>query len=358
MDTILHISADFPDPLAPAKTKAVENLIGATPGFRHAVYSLNRVSWRSGVESIAFGENRVALAYGAPPYGIGLRRHLRPVLEAIAGDLMRRCVRPDLIHAHKFSVEGLIAAELAERTGAPFVASLWGDTDIKIFEAKTRLRPHYRQIAGRAKLLLPPAPWTQNYFQRTLGLPADRFELLPVITAADVMLPPADAAAPRLVSVFSLDAWPRKNLDTLAAAVGIAARSIPDLSLDIFGSGAPKSFLDARRAVRKAGMEERIRLKGAVPHGRVQELVNRYAAFVLAARRETYGMVHVEALLAGVPILWSRDRGIDGLFGHQGDDVLVGGSGNDVIDGNEGDDVAVYTGNRADYSLRVDISPM
>ena len=100
----------------------------------------------------------------------------------------------------------------------------------------------------------------------------------------------------------------------IAACRRIAARSIPDLSLDIFGSGAPKSFLDARRAVRKAGMEERIRLKGAVPHGRVQELVNRYAAFVLAARRETYGMVHVEALLAGVPILWSRDRGIDGLF--------------------------------------------
>src|SRR5690606_22459041 len=120
--------------------------------------------------------NRVALAYGAPPYGIGLLRHLRPVIAAIADDLAQRRIEPSLIHAHKFSVEGLVAAELAERTGAPFVASLWGDTDIKIFEAKPRLRAHYRQIAGRAKRLLPAAPWTQRYFQRALNLPADRFE--------------------------------------------------------------------------------------------------------------------------------------------------------------------------------------
>jgi glycosyltransferase involved in cell wall biosynthesis len=34
----------------------------------------------------------------------------------------------------------------------------------------------------------------------------------------------------------------------------------------------------------------------------------------MTPRRETFGMVHVEAVLAGVPILWSKGRGIDGLF--------------------------------------------
>ncbi len=65
----------------------------------------------------------------------------------------------------------------------------------------------------------------------------------------------------------------------------------------------------------------RVRLKGALPHGEVQRVMNGYSAFVMAPHRETYGMVHVEALLAGVPILWSENRGIDGFF--DGHDVGV-----------------------------------
>jgi hypothetical protein len=43
--------------------------------------------------------------------------------------------------------------------------------------------------------------------------------------------------------------------------------------------------------------------------------MNGYAAYVMAPRRETYGMVHVEAVLAGLPVLWSREQGVDGLLG-------------------------------------------
>ena len=42
---ILHISADYPDPIAPAKTKAVHNLLAATNDIPHAIYSINRVNW-------------------------------------------------------------------------------------------------------------------------------------------------------------------------------------------------------------------------------------------------------------------------------------------------------------------------
>ena len=56
MKIVLHISADFPDPMAPAKTKAVANLLGLVGGFRHIVYSLNRLSWHRGVRALPFAE--------------------------------------------------------------------------------------------------------------------------------------------------------------------------------------------------------------------------------------------------------------------------------------------------------------
>lgn len=314
MKTILHISADFPDPLAPQKTKAVENLIAKTDGFRHIVYSINRVNWRRDIALFPFAEDRTAIAYGAPPYGIRLAQYLAPVAEAIRSDLEKNAVIPDLIHAHKFSVEGLVAAELSGKTGVPFIASLWGDTDIKIFEAKKGLRSRYRKIAEQAVLLLPPAPWTRDYFQKAFSLDHSHFEQLPVMTAAEAILAPRIVAQPRLVSVFAFDSWRRKGLDVLAQAAALLRKDLPGLRIDIYGRGAPRSLLEVNKVIRHAGVEDRVRLMGPLSHENVQSTINRYAAFVMAPRRETFGMVHVEAVLAGVPILWSKDRGVDGLF--------------------------------------------
>ena len=46
----------------------------------------------------------------------------------------------------------------------------------------------------------------------------------------------------------------------------------------------------------------------------MQNLLNGYAGFVLPTLRETFGMVYVEALFSGVPILYSQERGVDGFF--------------------------------------------
>jgi len=318
MKTIIHISADFPDPIVPGKTKAVANLLKATAGFRHIVYSLNRTH-KPGVFLQRFADDHTAIAYGAPPYGIGLDRFLRPVATAISRDLADRAIQPDLVHAHKFSVEGLVAAELASAQGCQFVCSLWGDTDIKIFEIKRGLRRRYRAVANAAQALLPAAPWTGDYFRNALGIPDNKFELLPVMTAADDIQPPVISSQPQLISLFHLDSWKRKGLDQLVRAAMRVAHDVPGLTLDIFGTGTDRSVKATNAIAQKHGAAHVVRLRGALPHGDVQRAMNRYTAFVMAPHRETYGMVHVEALLAGLPILWSQNRGVDGLF--SGDDV-------------------------------------
>lgn len=321
MQAILHISADFPDPLVPSKTKAVQNLLAETDGFRHVVYSLNRVNWRRDRAVLPFGEDRNAVAYGAPPFGVLLERCLVPVGEAIARDIARKEISPSLIHAHKFSVEGLVASVVSDLAGVPFVASVWGDTDGKIVGAKRGMKERYRKLARQALKLLPAAPWTQAHFSQTLGLSEEHFQLLPVMTAGDQQLKPVLTHPQRLISVFALDAWRRKGLDVLLKAFAIAGRMRPDLMLDIYGTGSPKSLLEITTLIRSSEAAPRVRLRGALPHGDVQRAMNGYTAFVMAPRRETYGMVHVEALLAGVPILWSENRGIDGFF--NGHDVGV-----------------------------------
>jgi glycosyltransferase involved in cell wall biosynthesis len=314
MKTILHISADFPDPMVPVKTKAVERLIAGTDGFRHVVYSLNRVNWRTDIAMLPFGEDRIALAYGAPPYGLRLRSHLLPVAEVIGADLRKRGIVPDLIHAHKFAVDGIVADKLSAATGAPFIASLWGDTDSKFFDSKPGLRAHYRDIARRAELLLPAAPWTGRYFAEALALEPARIQVLPVITPADAVLPPQLCGKRHVVTTFNWDAWHRKGFDTLLHALTLLGATGEEVCLDVFGRGGPKALLEMTRLIERFGLTATVRLMRPLDLSEVQSTMNRYAAFAMPSRRETYGMVYVEAVLAGVPILCSQNQGVDGLF--------------------------------------------
>ncbi len=138
--TILHLSADYPDPLMAQKTRAVANLIALVPEHAHHVYSLNRIGWRAGIRALDFadeaGEGHRAVAYGAPPKGLFLKRYLDRLADWLADDLVRRGLRPDLVHAHKLSSEGLVGAVLARRLGVPLAISVQGNTDLKVIGAR------------------------------------------------------------------------------------------------------------------------------------------------------------------------------------------------------------------------------
>ena len=243
-----------------------------------------------------------------------LTHHLGLVADLILADIQCRKIRPDLIHAHKFTVEGLVAMELSRATGAPFVASFWGDTDRKFFEAKPALHGIYRPVARQAAMLLPAAPWTRDYFATALGLDYGALEILPVITLADDIIPPTLSEQPRFTSIFAFDSWKRKGFEVLVQAVASVSRDFGGITLDVYGRGGPGALLDMTALIRNSHMEDRIKLMPALNHAEVQHVLNSYAGPVLPSRPETYGMVFAEALLAGVPILWSKNQGVDGFF--------------------------------------------
>ena len=57
-----------------------------------------------------------------------------------------------------------------------------------------------------------------------------------------------------------------------------------------------------------------IELAGAMDRAEVGEALNASSGFVLPAKRETFGLVFIEALFAGTPIIYPAGTAIDGLF--------------------------------------------
>jgi glycosyltransferase involved in cell wall biosynthesis len=314
MPAIVHITADFPDPLRPDKTSAIRSLIDASPGFRHIVYSLNRVSARPGIQALRFAEDRLAVAYAAPPWGMMLATRLGAVAAWILDDLSAQRVHPDLVQAHKLTIEGLVAAPIARHYGIPLLCSVQAKTDVKVLHARLDLRSRYRKIWHEARHVLPFSPRASGTFTEVLGRRSGPTTVLPCITSSDAIGPAEVARRHRIVSVFRLDGYKRKNAKTLIKAVQAALRWIPDLSLDIYGSGPPRAFLELGTIIRRHSAERIVHLKGPIPHEYVQDTIRQYSAFAMPTLRESYGMVFAEALLAGVPILQTKGWGLHGLF--------------------------------------------
>ncbi len=317
---VLHVSADYPDPLAPAKTRAVSNLLALTRDVEHRVWSLNRVGWRHATRALDFadaaGEGHRAVAYGAPPKGLFHARYLDRLADWLLEDLARCGFAPDLIHAHKLSVEGLVAERLAARLGLPFALSVQGNSDLKIVGAKRDLRDRFAGVWRGAAIVFPFAPWAAEGLTRLLGPRAGPVRPLPCPTPADRLIAPR-VAGPVFRTAFNLGFWRNKNAEALIRAVGRAAAQVPDIRLEIIGGGDADAFAHLA-ALADAAAPGRVRFLGAVAHERIQDLLNAACAFALVSHRESYGMVFAEALLAGAPCLIPRGRAIDGYFAEGG----------------------------------------
>jgi glycosyltransferase involved in cell wall biosynthesis len=311
---IVHISGDFPDCIAPNKTRAIANLVEATSEFDHIVYSLNRVPAWSRIESIQFSNNKIALAYGAPSKGFFLRSRMEALADWIVADLVARRRRIDVVHAHKLTIEGIAGRRVADAMKIPLVCSVQADTDAKIVWARPDLRAHFRHIWKTADYAVPFSPRGRDEMNSRLGQRTGRTSLLPCITHQDNLLPAKPVENSHFISIFHFGAHVRKNAKGLIGAIQLASREHPDIKLDIFGSGRPAELRAMDKLIGDADLRDRIQLRGPLRHELVQRQIQEYVAFVMPSRRETYGMVFAESLLAGVPILQSKGWGIHGLF--------------------------------------------
>ena len=317
---ILHLSADYPDQFAPAKTRAISGLVeGTADEFDHMVISLNRIGGASGLirPGHIVRRNRsgsvLALAYAAPPAAVAVSSVMRRLADAVALELAEANFKPDLIQGHKLTVEGPLARHLSNRLGVPFTLTLQGNTDQKLMTLRPDRLPMIRQVWREASAIMAFAPWTAEWCAARLGQPRLPVAIVPCLLGHDAILPPTPGEM-LVRTAFHLDFWRNKNVPALLAAISRLARQFPSLRLEIAGGGSPDAIAAIQRKIAKRGLEERVSLAGPIAPAEIQAWFNQAAVFALPSRRESFGMVFAEALLAGTPVIYPRGAAIDGFF--------------------------------------------
>lgn len=145
--------------------------------------------------------------------------------------------------------------------------------------------------------------------------------LAPPGVDADSFVPrPGDRASRYVLSVGRFDD-PRKKVTLLLEAFAAIADRVPDVALVTAGATAPPAEFDA--AVAAAGLVGRVRHVARPPHDELVRLYQDAEVFALSSDEEGLGVVLLEAMACGVPVVSTLSGGPDGVISDGRDGYLV-----------------------------------
>ncbi|MFM2371325.1 MAG: hypothetical protein RIS85_1056 [Pseudomonadota bacterium] len=325
LPTVLHLSGDFPDPIDSFKTPVIRSLLDLTASeFSHRVVSINRKSpslptlladtvkglGRPGlaVSSQQF-DRGVALQYGAPGRGLFHATMLRQLGDWLAESIAQG-ERPDLLVGHKLAIEGIAIQRAASALNLPYALSIQGDTDTKILSARPDLTRTLAKAFHEADVVFPFSPWALKAVEAKLGRRQGPTILLPCPTDLDTPVMPT-AGGEGLVTVFHLKNYKRKNLPAMVDAMKQLEAAGLSPKLTVVGGGNAQ---ERQRCQSLANGLNGITFAGPQDRAAVRQTMARAKGFVMPSLRESFGLVFIEALFAGLPIIYPAGTAVDGFL--------------------------------------------
>lgn len=237
----------------------------------------------------------------------------------------------DLVHSH-YWLSGVAGMTLARLWHAPHVAMFHTVERLKgerlgaaaaILTTGGERRADYEgQIAASADCVVVATAHEREQLERIYGLGASRFEIIPCGVDLETFTPAtptqrraARAAlglseAPVLLAVGRLD--PIKGSDLLLEAA--SQMRVPAQVVLVGGDLDGDPELERLRArATELGLGARVTFPGAVPQHELPRYYHAASALVVASRYESFGLVAVEALACGTPVVAAKVGGLPSI---------------------------------------------
>ena len=222
----------------------------------------------------------------------------------------------DLIHAHTLFTDGSIAERLSKKTGVPYMLTLRYSDISAIWRYEPHLRPMARRILRGAKHIVFLCEAAREGVLRGWLSEEDR-----------ALIAPKTHVIPNGISPEWLTGAVRDGLHD-PVRVGFAGRlNRRKRPLDVLsavhranGAGGRRYVLLACGAgpledALRAGLREGDRYVGAVRGmDAMKDFYRECDMLLVPSEAETFGMVYLEAMSQGVPVLYTRGEGFDGQF--------------------------------------------
>jgi D-inositol-3-phosphate glycosyltransferase len=234
----------------------------------------------------------------------------------------------ELLHSH-YWLSAVAGEVLAARWRVPHLAMFHTLGEVKLRARASEREPQQRLDAERRLVhtvdrVLVATSHERQLLRQIYRLPAERVSVVPLGVDLEQFQPrnPAEARAALdldpeervLLAVGRME--PLKGFDILIRALAQTTMSRPPMLLVVGGDERAAAEFDRLRAVAdEVGVTERVRFVGAVPHEQLATYYNAADVVVVPSFYESFGLVALEAMASGVPVVASRVGGLTTTIG-------------------------------------------
>ena len=225
----------------------------------------------------------------------------------LADEYAARFGKPDLIHAHSALWGGVAGARWSSLRGVPLVI-----TEHSSGFAQGLVKPWQRRLAREAfeqagAVVAVSSALAGQLADQGLVRPGKCAVIPNTVDTSFFTLPPVPRARPpfRILCVCYMK--PLKGVDILLRAFVEVSRRIPEAELEIAGDGPEREKLEKLAGNLRLG--SRVKFLGTLDRGKVREAMWRSHVLALASFYETFGVVLIEAMATGLPVVATRCGG-------------------------------------------------
>ncbi len=226
----------------------------------------------------------------------------------------------DTIHAHTLFSDGGTAYLLKQKYGINYVVSI-RNTDIHVFyKYGLHLRPFiYKVLKNASAIVFISHAYQKKTFDllpsKIVELIRDKSKVIPngIDEKWFNLAPVVKSESPnklRLLFTGSLDK--NKNLSSVLKLGTLLQSENVDFYLNVAGDGP--LFDQCRLKTKQMGLDNRVKFHGNISKEELICIADNSDVFILPSYKETFGISYIEAMSRGLPIIYTRNEGVDGYF--------------------------------------------
>ena len=229
--------------------------------------------------------------------------------------------RPDIVNVHYVGANALCGVFLSGLLNIPLVVNIHGE-DIERDPVRSLLcRQLVKLTLQQSEAVLCNSAYLGQLADRLAPGIADKLRVVGngVRLRDFEQAQPFNGAGPYILGIGRF--VNKKGFDQLIGAFAQTQADLGNAKLILAGDGPERAFLEELAA--KHGIGGQVDFVGYVDHNRVIDLMKGARMIVIPSRKEPFGIVAIEAMAAGTPLVATAVGGLCQVVKHRQDGLLV-----------------------------------
>ncbi|EJG2187661.1 glycosyltransferase [Citrobacter freundii] len=217
---------------------------------------------------------------------------------------------PDIMHVHSLDRAGFLAYAISKKYNIPYIVTEHSTAFARSLISQSKKKRLLSVVSSASKQLAVSQPFSELL---NSTFPNSNWIYLPNIVSDKFLL--ASEAKDKIDSIFTFInicmLTEKKRVENLIKAFSLLSEKYNNIQLKIGGDGVCRN--DLEELAIELNIDNKIKFLGALTRDEVFIQINQADAFVLSSEYETFGVVLIEALALGKPVVATRCGGPESI---------------------------------------------